>query len=167
MRKIAFGTMLLSIIIAAPALADSADHRDRDGGRSVRLGGVGNQNSDRDKGGKESDARHGSTGAGAGAGVVGGSDAVSGSGGQSEHKVVSGSVAAGNAGGEGEHNGLLGRLAGVAGDVFAGGGDLASGHGAHGAPGPIAGGGLPIFALGAGIYWVIRRARRRRTDRAS
>jgi hypothetical protein len=33
----------------------------------------------------------------------------------------------------------------------------------RGAPGPIAGAGLPILAVGYGVYWVIRR-RRKKTD---
>jgi hypothetical protein len=81
MRQTAFGILLLSIIIAAPALADSDDHRDRDGS-PVRLGGVGNQigdrDRDRDKGVKQSE-RHGA----AGAGAVGASDVVGGPGSQS------------------------------------------------------------------------------------
>jgi hypothetical protein len=34
------------------------------------------------------------------------------------------------------------------------------GGGVHGAPGPIAGAGLPILAVGYGVYWLIRRRRR-------
>ena len=34
---------------------------------------------------------------------------------------------------------------------------------ASGAPGPIAGAGLPILAVGYGVYWLIRR-RRKPTD---
>ena len=29
----------------------------------------------------------------------------------------------------------------------------------HGAPGPIAGAGLPILAVGFGVYWLVRRRR--------
>ena len=32
----------------------------------------------------------------------------------------------------------------------------------HGAPGPIAGAGLPILVVGYGVYWLIKR--RRKTD---
>ena len=30
----------------------------------------------------------------------------------------------------------------------------------HGAPGPIAGAGLPFLAVGFGVYWLIRRRRK-------
>ena len=30
----------------------------------------------------------------------------------------------------------------------------------HGAPGPIAGAGLPVLAVGFGVYWLIRRRRK-------
>jgi hypothetical protein len=33
------------------------------------------------------------------------------------------------------------------------------GHHFHGAPGPIAGAGLPVLAVGFGVYWLIRRRR--------
>jgi hypothetical protein len=32
--------------------------------------------------------------------------------------------------------------------------------GVHGAPGPIAGAGLPVLAVGYGIYWRVRRRRK-------
>jgi hypothetical protein len=35
-----------------------------------------------------------------------------------------------------------------------------SGDNVHGAPGPIAGAGLPILAVGYGVYWLIRRRRK-------
>jgi hypothetical protein len=31
--------------------------------------------------------------------------------------------------------------------------------GVHGAPGPIAGAGLPVLAVGYGVYWLARRRR--------
>jgi hypothetical protein len=34
-----------------------------------------------------------------------------------------------------------------------------SATGAHGAPGPLAGAGLPVVAVGYGVYWLIRRRR--------
>jgi hypothetical protein len=38
------------------------------------------------------------------------------------------------------------------------GGDRQGGH-VSGAPGPIAGAGLPILAIGYGVYWLIKRRR--------
>jgi hypothetical protein len=35
--------------------------------------------------------------------------------------------------------------------------------GIHGAPGPVAGAGLPILAIGYGVYWFFKR-RRRKSD---
>ena len=36
-----------------------------------------------------------------------------------------------------------------------------SGHNVSGAPGPIAGAGLPVLAVGYGVYWLIKRRRRK------
>jgi hypothetical protein len=33
-------------------------------------------------------------------------------------------------------------------------------HGVYGAPGPVAGVGLPVLAVGCGLYWLIRRRRK-------
>jgi hypothetical protein len=35
----------------------------------------------------------------------------------------------------------------------------------HGAPGPLVGAGLPVLALGGGIYWIVKRVRRKKLDR--
>ena len=34
------------------------------------------------------------------------------------------------------------------------------GRGVHGAPGPIAGAGLPVLAIGYGVYWLVKRRRK-------
>jgi hypothetical protein len=34
------------------------------------------------------------------------------------------------------------------------------GHNVHGAPGPIAGAGLPVLAIGYGVYWLVKRRRK-------
>jgi len=33
-------------------------------------------------------------------------------------------------------------------------------HEYHGAPGPIIGAGLPVLAIGYGVYWLVKRRRR-------
>jgi len=38
--------------------------------------------------------------------------------------------------------------------------DRDRGREVHGAPGPIAGAGLPFLAVGYGVYWLIKRRRR-------
>jgi hypothetical protein len=42
------------------------------------------------------------------------------------------------------------------------GGNGQGGNGYHGAPGPIAGAGLPVLAVGYGVYWLVRRRRKAR-----
>jgi hypothetical protein len=48
--------------------------------------------------------------------------------------------------------------------VFQGGSPFRTGDykngGFHGAPGPIAGAGLPFLAVGYGVYWLIKRRRK-------
>ena len=41
-----------------------------------------------------------------------------------------------------------------------------NGGGAHAVPGPLAGAGLPVIAIGYGAYWLVRRYRRK-SDTAS
>lgn len=41
--------------------------------------------------------------------------------------------------------------------------DNAPGHNKHnisGAPGPVAGAGLPVIAIGYGVYWLVKRRRK-------
>jgi hypothetical protein len=38
--------------------------------------------------------------------------------------------------------------------------------GAHGVPGPLVGAGLPFFAVGYGVYWIVRRRRKSTTPSA-
>lgn len=49
--------------------------------------------------------------------------------------------------------------------VYQGGSALKTGDykngGVHGAPGPIAGAGLPFLAIGYGVYWLIKRRRQK------
>jgi hypothetical protein len=35
-----------------------------------------------------------------------------------------------------------------------------NGNGIRAAPGPVAGAGLPVMAVGYGVYWLVRRRRR-------
>ena len=36
-------------------------------------------------------------------------------------------------------------------------------HGYSGVPGPIAGAGLPVLAIGYGVYWLVKRRRKDRS----
>jgi hypothetical protein len=62
---------------------------------------------------------------------------------------------------------LAGNQNGQGGNGQGGNGQGGNGQGGvHGAPGPIAGAGLPILAVGYGAYWLVRRYRRK-SDNAS
>ena len=43
-------------------------------------------------------------------------------------------------------------------------GQNGNGQGHYGVPGPIAGAGLPVIAIGYGIYWLIQQRRRRKIN---
>jgi hypothetical protein len=43
--------------------------------------------------------------------------------------------------------------------VYQGGGNWTNG-GFHGAPGPVLGAGLPVLAVGFGVYWLVKRRRK-------
>ena len=149
-KKSAFAALLCSLLFAIPALAESADHRgpDPDKGRVLGgVGGAGNQkraNSDKGRAGSK---QHGTV---AGVAGTGGAGAAAGAGGPD---------------GQSEHTGVAGRLADFAGNIFGGTGEPDTGRGnsdVRGAPGPIAGTGLPFLGIGYGIYWLIKRRRRKR-----
>ena len=150
--------LMYSILFAVPASAESADHRGPVPGKGLVLGGVGgasNQkstNSDRGPAGSEQHGGVASAGQGGGTGGGGG--------------AAGGAAAAGAGGqdGQSDHTGVAARLADVAGDIFGGAGDSDKGRGnsgVRGAPGPIAGAGLPFLGIGYGVYWLIRRRRRK------
>ena len=43
--------------------------------------------------------------------------------------------------------------------------DNAPGQNKHlGAPGPVVGAGLPVLAIGYGVYWLVKRRRRHETE---
>jgi hypothetical protein len=42
-------------------------------------------------------------------------------------------------------------------------GQIKHDHNVSGAPGPIAGAGLPVLAIGYGVYWLVRRRRARKS----
>jgi hypothetical protein len=39
-----------------------------------------------------------------------------------------------------------------------------NGRNVHGAPGPLMGAGLPVLLVGGGIYWVVRRRQRAKSN---
>ena len=55
-------------------------------------------------------------------------------------------------------------LAGQGGNGQGGNGQGGNGQGYYGVPGPIAGAGLPVIAIGYGIYWLVRQRRRRKIN---
>jgi hypothetical protein len=141
--------LMSSVLFAIPTSAESAYHRRPVPAKRHLLDGLGgggiqkSTNSDKGPDGSEQPPVA-STGQGGGAG---GGGSAAGAGGQ---------------GGQSDHTGVAARLADVAGDVFGYSGASNSNHGdsgVHGAPGPIAGAGLPFLGIGYGVYWLIRRRR--------
>ena len=53
---------------------------------------------------------------------------------------------------------------GQGGNGQGGNGQGGNGQGYYGVPGPIAGAGLPVIAIGYGIYWLIQQRRRRKIN---
>jgi len=97
-----------------------------------------------------------SSGGGAGSGGVGGtfSGSSSGSGG------VSGTFSGSSSGSGGAPKGAGHSDGGIAATFFSNGvSTAASGGSVRGAPGPVAGAGLPVLAVGYGVYWLVRRRR--------
>jgi hypothetical protein len=134
-------------LFAIPAVADSADHQGPAAvkGDHIRRGGIGGG-----FGGQGSDSNRdadGSTHQGAGdpgAASAGG-----------------GGIGSGGGGTGGDTGATVAPLAEVIGDIFGNAGDSRSGLGIHhGAPGPVAGAGLPFLGVAYGVYWLIRRRRK-------
>ena len=142
MKKSIFAAWCL-FLFAIPALAETAGHQGpvaEKGGHVLRggVGGAGSQKSagpsDGGSGGSEQN------GAAAPVASVGGG---------------------GGAAGSGDSGGVAARLADVVGDIFGGAGGPGPGNnGLRGAPGPIAGAGLPFLGIAYGVYWLIRRRKK-------
>jgi|ERR1700722_592254 hypothetical protein len=141
-KKSVFPALCL-FLFAIPALAETAGHQGpvAEKGSHVLRGGVGGAGSQKsgdssDKG-SEGSEQHGAASPVASGGGAGGGEGAAGSG-------NSGGVAA--------------RLADVVGDIFGDAGGPGRGNGGvRGAPGPIAGAGLPFLGIAYGVYWLIRR----------
>ena len=142
---------LCLFLFATPALAESADHSGpvpAKGGHVLRggVGGSGNQKSaasgpDGAASGPDDSEQHGAAASSAGAGAG----------------------AAGAGAGAGDPSGAAARVADVVGDLFGdfGGPNSNRGNsGVRGAPGPVAGAGLPLLGIACGVYWLIRRRRK-------
>jgi hypothetical protein len=138
-KKPAFAALCL-VLLATLALAESAHSQGPTAGKGdhVLRGGVG------------------------GSGSQKGSDANKGADGSENHGAadpLAASAGGGGAGSGGNSDGTVARLADVVGDIFgAGGPNPGRGNsGVHGAPGPVAGAGLPVVGVAYGLYWLIRR----------
>lgn len=143
MKKQIFAALLCSFLFTIPASAEIADHRGPVRDKVRILGGIGGGSGS--GGGQESaDSDVGTPGSKDGAGDPG----AGGGGG--------GGVPAAGGGGQ---DGVAGGLADALGDIF-GGPDTGRGNVYHGAPGPVAGAGLPFLGVAYGVYWLIRRRRK-------
>lgn len=136
---------LASLMLAAPASA--LGPIDKDGGIAAQGDHHGGQNSGQQTSSHGQDSK-GSKGEGGGSGgATGAGNSAGGSGGATGDKTGPG--------------------AGILSDLFSDDGHPStSGTPVHGAPGPEMGAGLPIlvFVGGIGIYWCMRRARRKRVQ---
>jgi hypothetical protein len=65
-----------------------------------------------------------------------------------------------NGNGNGGGNGSNGNGNGNGGGNGSNGNGNGNGHNISGAPGPIAGAGLPVLAIGYGVYWLVKRRRK-------
>ena len=132
------------LLFATPALAETAGHQGPvvEKGSHVLRGGVGGAGSQKSAGPSDGGSE-GSEQNGAAAPVA----SVGGGG--------------GGAAGSGDSGGAAARLADVIGDIFGGAGGPGRGNGGvRGAPGPIAGAGLPFLGIAYGVYWLIRRRKK-------